>query len=56
MLWWTLVSTLGVGLTAYSFWPRRGGIDDRRARSDVNTFQGRVELWNNDRGRVGGGF
>ncbi|GAB3783639.1 hypothetical protein [Nocardioides ungokensis] len=55
MVWWILVPVLVVA-AAYSFWPRRGGIDDRRARGDVNTFQGRVELWNNDRGRVGGGF
>jgi hypothetical protein len=54
--WWIASAFVAAGLGGYAFWPRRGGIDDRRARSDVNTFQGKVEGWNNDRGNIGGGL
>ena len=56
MTWWILVAVVAVSLAVYAFWPRRGGIDDRNARSAVNTFQGKVENWNNDRGNIGGGL
>jgi hypothetical protein len=56
MLWWILVAVVVVGLATYAFWPRRGSIDDSKARSAVNTFQGKVEQWNNDRGHIGGGL
>jgi cbb3-type cytochrome oxidase subunit 3 len=56
MVWWILMAAVVVGLAVFAFWPRRRAIDDRRARSAVNTFQGKVEQWNNDRGNIGGGL
>ncbi|MFC4784629.1 hypothetical protein ACT8ZV_09150 [Nocardioides sp. MAHUQ-72] len=55
MFWWIVVAVVVVGLAAYAFWPRRGGISDRRARSDVQTFQGKVENYNNPSGPNFGG-
>jgi hypothetical protein len=55
MVMW-IVGGLTAVVAVSALWPRRRGIDDRRARSAVNTFQGKVEQYNNDRGNIGGGL
>ena len=55
MFWWIVVAVVVVGLGAYAFWPRRGGIDDRKALSGSNSVRGQAENYNNTSGPNFGG-
>lgn len=47
---WIVLAVVAVAAGLYAFWPRKGGISDRRALGGRRTAQGTVENYNNPSG------
>lgn len=47
---WIVLAVVAVAAGLYAFWPRKSGIDDRKAMSGRSTAKGSVENYNNPSG------